>query len=375
MTTPTVWPLPGIPRPDPSDRPDPEPAKLWTLIVGVTAAVILAAGLGLVVFSLAVQNLHIPAADAARTAVTLIGVPTAAGAVFVALRSVRLKERQLHTDQQRVVDAYRTYALAFDAEHTRREYDQEREFRARYVSAAEQIGHDSAAVRLAGVNAMAQLATDWEEQRQSCVDVLCAYLRLPQLKIISSSLATPNANDPADGEVRRTAQRLITDGFRRKGNRLDDPPAWPDTDLDLDGAVLEHLNLRKAAVRKASFKETTFNGHTSISATIHDASFVRAVFLGNVSVAGKMHRSNFSGAEFSEEAIIGVFCAEKPRFFDATFKDRLALRAPALEYTSYEFRRTSFAVEPPLNVAASYEECTVDGAAFERLFIKASEST
>jgi len=35
------------------------------------------------------------------------------------------------------------------------------------------------AVRLAGVYAMAGLADDWEENRQTCVDVLCAYLRMP----------------------------------------------------------------------------------------------------------------------------------------------------------------------------------------------------
>ena len=37
----------------------------------------------------------------------------------------------------------------------------------------------SRAVRLAGVYAMAGLADDWPENRQTCVDVLCAYLRLP----------------------------------------------------------------------------------------------------------------------------------------------------------------------------------------------------
>ena len=37
----------------------------------------------------------------------------------------------------------------------------------------------SKAIRLAGVYAMAGLAGDWEENRQTCVDVLCAYLRIP----------------------------------------------------------------------------------------------------------------------------------------------------------------------------------------------------
>src|SRR3954454_17543061 len=49
----------------------------------------------------------------------------------------------------------------------------------RYQDAAEQLGHDKAAVRLAGVYAMARLADEWPEQRQTCVDVLCAYMRMP----------------------------------------------------------------------------------------------------------------------------------------------------------------------------------------------------
>src|SRR5215471_9108296 len=50
----------------------------------------------------------------------------------------------------------------------------------RFATAAEQLGGDKPpAVRLAGVYAMAGLADDWEKNRQTCVDVLCGYLRMP----------------------------------------------------------------------------------------------------------------------------------------------------------------------------------------------------
>src|SRR5689334_12571378 len=49
----------------------------------------------------------------------------------------------------------------------------------RFATAAEQLGSDKPAVRLTGVYAMAGLADDWEENRQTCVNVLCAYLRMP----------------------------------------------------------------------------------------------------------------------------------------------------------------------------------------------------
>src|SRR5215470_15252787 len=82
----------------------------------------------------------------------------------------------------------------------------------RFATAAGQLGSDKPpAVRLAGVYAMAGLAGDWEENRQICVDVLCAYLRMPYER------------DPGDGapererlafrasrEVRHTVIRVIT---------------------------------------------------------------------------------------------------------------------------------------------------------------------
>ena len=50
----------------------------------------------------------------------------------------------------------------------------------RFATAAGQLGSDKPpAVQLAGVYAMAGLADDWEENRQTCVDVLCGYLRMP----------------------------------------------------------------------------------------------------------------------------------------------------------------------------------------------------
>ncbi|MEU4359292.1 hypothetical protein [Streptomyces virginiae] len=51
----------------------------------------------------------------------------------------------------------------------------------RFTSAVSQLGAESAAVRLGGVYALAGLADDapTRDLRQTCIDVLCAYLRLP----------------------------------------------------------------------------------------------------------------------------------------------------------------------------------------------------
>ena len=58
-------------------------------------------------------------------------------------------------------------------------HDRTRVFNERFTATAAQLGHDQPAVRLAGVHAMAGLADDWKQNRQTCVEVLCAYLRLP----------------------------------------------------------------------------------------------------------------------------------------------------------------------------------------------------
>jgi hypothetical protein len=74
-----------------------------------------------------------------------------------------------------LVTAYRRQRISEFAEQ--REGD--RLFNERFATTAGQLGHDSPAVRLAGVYAMAGLADDWPAQRQTCIDVLCAYLRMP----------------------------------------------------------------------------------------------------------------------------------------------------------------------------------------------------
>jgi hypothetical protein len=74
-----------------------------------------------------------------------------------------------------LVVAYRRQKVAeADSAH-----DRNRVFNERFTAIAAQLGDDQPAVRLAGVHAMAGLADDWDANRQTCIDVLCAYLRMP----------------------------------------------------------------------------------------------------------------------------------------------------------------------------------------------------
>ena len=116
-----------------------------------------------------------------------LGIAAGIGAVValaVAYRRHRIEESQSHRDDQRL-------------------------FTERFGSAAEQLGHDQPALRLAGVHAMARLADDWDEQRQTCIDVLCAYLRLP-LSFVESSSESPDNTDAA-AAVTPTARSLAAE--------------------------------------------------------------------------------------------------------------------------------------------------------------------
>ncbi len=100
----------------------------------------------------------------------------------------------------------------------------------RYTTAALQLGHDQAAVRLAGVYALARLADDWEEQRQVCIDVLCAYLRMPYQPEPGHA-----GHKKGERQVRHTIIRIIRDHLQDP----DLPSSWSACDFDLTGATFD----------------------------------------------------------------------------------------------------------------------------------------
>ena len=82
-------------------------------------------------------------------------------------------------------------------------------FSDRYGKAADQLGNAEHIVRVGGVHALAELADEWEEGRQMCIDLLCAYLRMPYV-------ADPAAPDysASNRQVRRTIIRVIRNHLR-----------------------------------------------------------------------------------------------------------------------------------------------------------------
>jgi hypothetical protein len=155
----------------------------------------------------------------------------------------------------------------------------------RFTTAVSQLGNESAAVRLGGVHALVGLADDAPTRglRQTCIDVLCAYLRLPYAA--EADLPTGDAEARhaylSLREVRHTVIRLIRDHLRLEATH---PHSWQGHDFD--------------------FTETTFDG----------GDFGGAVFCGGT--------VSFEGSEFVGGAVsfFGTeFSSGKVSFLNARF--------------------------------------------------------
>lgn len=168
----------------------------------------------------------------------------------------------------------------------------------RYTTAAEQLGHEQAAVRLAGVYALARLADDWQEQRQVCIDVLCAYLRMPY-----EPDPTAHGHKSGEREVRHTIIRVIRDHLQEPGAAT----SWCSHDFNFTGAVFDGGNFSTSHFRGAtSFFGATFGGGT--------LSFRGATFSGGT--------VNFVGATFSGGGVAfnrATFSGSEVAFDGATF--------------------------------------------------------
>ncbi|XVV11303.1 pentapeptide repeat-containing protein [Actinoplanes sp. CA-131856] len=182
----------------------------------------------------------------------------------------------------------------------------ERRFTDLYTKAVEQLGSAEAAVRLGGLYALERAAQNDVEQRQTIVNVLCAYLRMPY--------AFPDEGREArlELQVRLTAQWIISTHVVCPGPAIPEilrffrpdrrERFWPHLDLDLTGATLIDWVAREGQLGRAQFDDAVFFG---------TADFSGVTFSGE---------ARFGGAEFHGAATFdrAVFYGDV-RFGDATF--------------------------------------------------------
>lgn len=117
--------------------------------------------------------------------------------------------------------------------------------------AVEQVGSEEPSTRLVGAHALVHLADSDPEVRQLCVDVLCAYLRMPVLMPEDSQLADEIA-------LRRSIFKLISARLR-PGAHVD----WQGLKFDFTRARVDGCDFSGVALATGttlSFREAAFVG-------------------------------------------------------------------------------------------------------------------
>jgi hypothetical protein len=110
----------------------------------------------------------------------------------------------------------------------------------RFRNAVEQLGKESAVVRIGGAYSLAKLADDWSAGRQTCINTLCGYLRFPH-----------GPSGDADGE--REVRQTIIDIIRQRLSRTAEI-SWDGKLFDLTGAVLDHLDLSDIFLKESTLR-------------------------------------------------------------------------------------------------------------------------
>lgn len=194
-----------------------------------------------------------------------------------------------------------------------------------YTKAADQLGSEKAPVRLAGLHALERLAQNTPDQRQTIVDVICAYLRMPYTppdeqppaEYAPAEVRTRYENRNQELQVRLTAQRILGTHLKPKAGEA----FWAGIYLDLTEARLHRLDLTDCHIQDAQFSGTRFNGNTGFGGTQfgayagfigaqfdRDAIFSRVQF-GAYAGFGRAQfdgYAGFDGARFGEDASFGA---------------------------------------------------------------------
>lgn len=187
--------------------------------------------------------------------------------------------------------------------------ERESALRDRFTAAASLLSSAEVSARLAGAYALATLADDWQafgadDERQACVSLLCAQLRLRPASARDFELHNTIV------ALIRQHRRLPSTDKKAQGDAAAAGASWGDCTLDLTAAYIPGVNLidtdlRGVVLYRANLVEATLANSDLSGATAVEVDFTRANLVG-VDLSGadlrrtQMTRCWLTGADMSK---------------------------------------------------------------------------
>lgn len=247
--------------------------------------------------------------EAIRTAGLIVVV--AGGAVGLLLLARRQRSAEIAL-RQKDIAAARTHELQTRVADDARVDAAERRVTELYTTAVDQLASDKLPVQFGGLYALERLGQHNVDQRQTIVNVLCAYLRM------FTDPAVDIGPENWWRQVRQAAAAILAAHLR------DGEKHWHDMDIDLTGASLNGFDLSGCRVRSANFRGATFVGDAAFGAATFgaDVTFTGATFTGSADFAKARFAAaaTFENARFGGDATFtGAVFAATPGFDGVTF--------------------------------------------------------
>jgi uncharacterized protein YjbI with pentapeptide repeats len=338
-----------------------------------------------------------PSADlrvqAIKAGLTVAAGTGGAAALLLATRRQWLQERdQTHREETDQANQLYQERLA-----TITELDAtERRITDLYTKAVDQLGSEKAPVRLGGLYALERLAQDNLNQRQTIVNVICAYLRMPfthstagtapnlapsgrdmqeQPEAVASrpALQATCADAREELQVRLTAQRILAAHLKANGDiphqvESNHRPGkyskfWEDIRIDLTGATLVNFNFHACNIFSFECSGANFVGGVDFAQAtfVSDVNFSEAIFSPNDKGLGDP-AADFSGATFrgSTDFVDARFTG-RADFSDAIFEGQTNFCA---HFSYATFAESTFKVNAWFAAAEFTDSVSFKGATF-----------
>jgi uncharacterized protein YjbI with pentapeptide repeats len=283
-----------------------------------------------------------------------VGILTLVGTVVTQILGRRATRRDTEMTLNRTLAEQREQLDKTLAEQRTRTLNE------RFATAAGQLGSDQpTAVRLAGVYAMAGLADDWEENRQTCVDILCAYLRIPHQPHPGAENTAPELIAyRASREVRQTVIRIIAAHLQEGADR-----AWHGLNFDFTGVIFDGGDFAGAVFSggmvkfdHAEFRDyVVFAGAKFCGAVVR---FADAMFAGEI---------NFNYASFSDGLVVFTsarFTSGRVSFRESEFSGAVHFGGTEFSGSKVCFEQAKFTGEVIFSSEFSGGEVSFRGARF-----------